>query len=221
MARWETEFKAMNRDCFIGVDLGQVVDPSALAVVERVETLGEWDAAQWAHRKRAELRVVYLERVALGTAYTAVAERVRDVTRQVRPCGVAVDATGLGRPVVEMLRPGLGCTLWPLVLTGGESGSEGAGSFRAPKRELMLGLRVVMERGELEVAAGLRWGRALVEEMEGVRSKRGKSGAVRVEGKGHDDLVVAVALGLWAAKRKWGRQVTGDVGWWQMAGVDS
>ena len=40
---------------FVGVDLGQSRDFTAIAVVERAETTGEWDAAKFAWRKVVKL----------------------------------------------------------------------------------------------------------------------------------------------------------------------
>ena len=48
---------------FVGVDLGQAKDFTAIAAVERVETAGAWDAAAFAFRKTVSLRLRYLERV--------------------------------------------------------------------------------------------------------------------------------------------------------------
>jgi hypothetical protein len=70
----------MGSQFFIGVDLGQAEDFTAIAVVERAEVEGAWDAARYTHEKRAELRLRHLERVPLGTAYPEVVERVRRVT---------------------------------------------------------------------------------------------------------------------------------------------
>jgi hypothetical protein len=57
-------------------------------------------------REREVRRVVRLaETLPLGTAYPEVVERVREVVQRPRVqgrCIVAVDATGVGAPVVEM-----------------------------------------------------------------------------------------------------------------------
>jgi hypothetical protein len=79
---------------FIGLDLGQRRDFTALAVLEKGE------------RDGAPLRLRYLERMTLGTAYPDVAERVRQVawSRELRgKCNLVLDATGCGRPVVDLL----------------------------------------------------------------------------------------------------------------------
>ena len=53
---------------FIGLDLGQSQDFTAMVILERWEAAGEWDAAAYARRKMAAFRLRYLERIPLGTA---------------------------------------------------------------------------------------------------------------------------------------------------------
>ena len=49
---------------FVGLDLAQMVDYTAVALVERVETAREWDAVGFTWKKQTGLRVRYLERLA-------------------------------------------------------------------------------------------------------------------------------------------------------------
>jgi len=101
----------VQRWIYIGVDLGKRRDFSAIAVVERVwepssvETFlrtsidGEW----W-------FRVRMLERLRLGTPYPDVVRRVNEVAgHRMVAMGrsVVVDGTGVGNPVVDLLRQGL------------------------------------------------------------------------------------------------------------------
>ena len=69
---------------FIGLDLGQSYDPSAVAVVEE---------------DRGVLVVRYLERAPLGTPYPQIVEWMRQMVG-VPPlrgrCGLVVDGTGVG-----------------------------------------------------------------------------------------------------------------------------
>ena len=66
---------------------------------------------------------------------------------------------------------GVGATLVPVLITGGESESQGAGYYRAPKRDLITGLQVMLEGQELLVAKGLKDGPALLREMAGMEVK--------------------------------------------------
>jgi hypothetical protein len=118
---------------FVGVDFGQSRDPTAIAVLERAETKGEWDAVMFAWRKVVSLQLRYLERVALGTPYTEVIERVVQVTQWhelAGRCRLAVDGTGVGRPVADLLREARpGCVVMPVNITGGLKQTQEGGYY--------------------------------------------------------------------------------------------
>ena len=85
-----------------------------------------------------------------------------------------------------------------------------------PKLDLMAGLREVLERGELGIARGMGEGDRLVEELMNVKVGVRKSGRVRVGADGcgeHDDLVIAVALAVWAARKGRVRERVGRLYW--------
>ena len=56
---------------FVGVDLGQSRDFTAIAALERAELTGEYDPAMCAWRKGVALRLRYLERMPLARAGSA------------------------------------------------------------------------------------------------------------------------------------------------------
>src|SRR6202012_157605 len=113
---------------------------SALAVVER----GGYPAVD-------EILVRYVERIPLKTPYPKVVERLREIgqNEELRGnCMLAVDATGVGAPVVDMLKSArLGCNLTAVTITGGERETEDA----VPKRNLIAELQVLLETGKLRV----------------------------------------------------------------------
>ncbi len=86
----------------IGVDLGQQRDPTAICVAEP-------EGRQSAGRTEHHFLVRHLQRLPLGTSYPEVARRLRDIVagaqgRAGPGLTVCVDATGLGDPVVDLLR---------------------------------------------------------------------------------------------------------------------
>jgi hypothetical protein len=206
---------------FVGVDFGQSRDFTAIAVLERAETTGEWDAARYAWRKVVRLQLRYLERIALGTPYPEVVERVVQVTQWPElagRCCLAVDGTGVGRPVVDLLRRARpGCVLKPVNITSGLKQTEEGGYYGVPKRDLILGLQVLLQRGVLRIAAGLEHAPDLVKEMLAMQVKISLSGheqyAVWREGT-HDDLVFAVALACWNAQNQYPNDPAGGEQWW-------
>lgn len=167
----------------LGLDLGLRQDSTALAVVE----------------SQARLRVVrYLEKLRLGTPYMQCVERVKKLVNRaplLGCCSVVVDASGVGAPVVEMMKSAnLGCELIPVVITGGESARCSDGLWKVPRKELLHGLLVLLERGELKVARGLQLTGELQREMAGIRGHR-------MQADGHDDLAIALSLAVWGERR--------------------
>jgi hypothetical protein len=209
---------------FVGLDLGQSRDHTAIAVLERAELGGDWDPVMFAHLKVVELRLRYLERVALGTPYPEVVARVRQVTRSEKlagRCRLIADATGVGRPVIDLLRiADLGCSLWPATITSGEMETQQDGNYRVPKRDLIVGLQVLFQQEALQIAGGLEYGPALMAEMAAMQVKITPAGNEQYgawrEGD-HDDLVLAVALACWGVRKAYPRALAGDDRWcrWQ------
>jgi hypothetical protein len=188
-----------------GLDLGQTADPTAFAAVEQT-TLPDPD------RPRATVShyaVRHLERLPLGTPYPAVVERVRVLMADppLAGCPLAVDQTGVGRPVVDMLRAArVRCWLRPVTISGGASVSEDAKTreLTVPKRDLVGAVVVPLQGRRLKIAATLPDAATLAREMAAFRVKITAAanetfGAWR-EGQ-HDDLVLAVAMAVWLAER--------------------
>jgi hypothetical protein len=180
------------------VDLGQKQDHTALAVVERAEIeFQERDPItfDWLRTLRYELRRV--ERIALGTPYPRVVERIERVAGQEPLAGrstVVVDATGVGGPVVDLLREtAVRSRVMAVTITGGDRVTRSGMGYRAPKRDLISGLQVAFEQRSLLVARRMALADALVRELTSMRAGSFSAGS------GHDDLVVAVALAWWGA----------------------
>lgn len=112
----------------VGVDVGQKVDPTAIAVVEVEHRVTEperlvpptgaglftgADYRRIPAKTEAHFTARHLARLPLGTPYPAVAEHVAGVVAGLVRRGVArprlmVDATGVGGPVVELIAAALG-----------------------------------------------------------------------------------------------------------------
>lgn len=194
---------------FVGLDLGQSRDHSALAIVERAELfLDEVDFVTYERKRRTRYRIRHLERLPLRTPYPDVVARVRAVTHAgalARRCTLVMDATGVGAPVLDLLRrAGLTCAIEPVILTGGDREQFGGGLWRVPKRDLLMGLRVMLEKKELEMSRRAPGAGALAREL-GFVEARGSGGRERygvwTSGE-HDDLVIAAALACWRARFK-------------------
>jgi hypothetical protein len=108
---------------FIGVDLGQTRDHTAIAVVERTDIrLRERDWVTWEFLRETRSYLRHLDRVVLGTSYPDVVRIVCDAVADVEPfgpCTLVVGATGVGAPAVDLLREaGLRARLVAVTITG-------------------------------------------------------------------------------------------------------
>src|SRR5580704_8446364 len=134
---------------FVGLDLGQKRDFSAVAVVERVARNLAWISPEFRH-----FQVRYLERMPLGTAYVRVVNRVSEIMQHPALDGgrLVVDATGVGAPVVEMLR-GVrpACRVTAVTITSGEQAHGRGEEWHVPKKDLMAGLEILLEEGQLRI----------------------------------------------------------------------
>jgi len=189
---------------YLGLDLGQRRDHTAIAVVERRELRLGYRAPEF-----DGVWVRHLERVALGTPYPRVVERVREILRHrelAGRCSLVVDGTGLGGPVVDMLRGArLGCEICAVTITGGARESQVGATWNVPKRDLLSGVQLLLEQGDLKIARKLRQAGALMQELMDVNVRQTDTGRFRAgaDGSGeHDDLAIALALACWRAKRQ-------------------
>ncbi len=185
----------------LGLDLGQAADYSALAIARRQEERGV-----------SSYQMPWLERFPLGTSYPAI---VAEVVARVRQLAVqeptvlrvlVVDATGVGRPVVDLLaRARPAARLVAVTITGGDTATHDGPQWRVPKRELVSTAQVFLQGRRLAIAAALPEAATLTRELLAFQVKisaetaHDSYGAWR-EGS-HDDLVLAVALALWAGER--------------------
>ena len=124
----------------IGVDLGYSQDYTALAIAERVGL------------KKAEYRIRHLMRFELLTPYQEVARQVHRIlhSEQMRLFDkhLIIDATGVGRPVIEMFEDE---GLEPIAITI-TSGFEftrvkDRAEFRVPKEHLVSAMQMVVQGG--------------------------------------------------------------------------
>ena len=111
----------------------------------------------------------------------------------------------------------------PVTITGGQVETMDQGFYRVPKRDLIIGLQVVLQRGGLQIAAGLKFGQKLVEELMAVEVRVSPAGneqyAAWREGT-HDDLVFAVALAYWSVAKAFPNGPRGNDRWWTNAHQD-
>jgi hypothetical protein len=198
---------------YVGLDLGQSQDFTALAVVQKVPTLDLQTG-----KRGGELHLKHLERYPLKTPYTDIADRVKGLLagppftvpvlqngRVARPITeLVVDKTGVGVAVTDLLKERrLNYIAVTITGLGQKANRTGTREYSVPKQDLVSALEVPFHKGTLKVAKGLEGWPMLREELLNFRRKQNKATAhVSYEHwreSDHDDLVLAAALACWKA----------------------
>jgi hypothetical protein len=188
---------------YVGLDLGQAQDYTALAILQR-----PWVSPRAPRsERRPPYALRYLQRYPLGTPYPVIVQSVRKLLQRplLRGCVLIVDQTGVGRAVVDMLSDGLRdqvtCTFQPLTITAGQQVAfTETGSVNVPKKILIGTLQVLLQTRRLQIARSLPAAATLVKELENFRVKVSATAHESFEAwrsSQHDDLVLAVALAAW------------------------
>jgi hypothetical protein len=225
----------------ISVDLGQVKDATAIAVLERREQLtgrqelvtnvrafftgfSQEPRYYTASQVAGFYNIIHLERLALGTPYTEIPGRLHTIEGQLRqlwlnalfeetgvgraglgdaPIETVIDQTGVGRPVVDLLREA-GVDPVAITITSGDQVTRVAqNDYRVPKRDLVGAVQSAMQARRLQAAASLPDWPVLKGELSNFKARISLQGHDSY-GAGddwrtnnHDDLVLSVAMGVW------------------------
>lgn len=189
----------------LAADLGQSTDPTALCVLEHhkrermhsrghIEKLGETFDVR--HLQRLPLGLSYIDQVAHVAQLLARPPLVN------AGCDLIIDETGVGRAVGDIFdNAGLHPTRVTITAGNDQSGGHGMGwGWHVAKSILISTLDARLHTGELRFAAELQEAGAMAEELKDFRRKVGVAGRYSFEARvgRHDDLVLAVALALWA-----------------------
>jgi hypothetical protein len=192
---------------FLGLDLGQAADYTAIAVLEKLPgreqppepgftLLKVGGAGGYTSRPGRPqsprpgpglFHCRHLERMPLGTPYPAIVRHVVTLLEQPELTGdetsLVVDATGCGRPVIDMIRQ--------------------RGLNPVP-RDLVSVLQVTLQTERLKFAKDLPAVETLVQELLafGVKiSEQGHDSYGSWREGSHDDLVLALACAVWFGER--------------------
>lgn len=209
-----SEMITVERHFFVGIDVGQVNDWTAIAVVERVRPvvkvgidLGLVAAARAQVKETpARLDLVHLQRIPLGTLYPKQVDVIANLLRQPALAGVTslIDLTGVGRGPFDMLKVAGVRNLQGIMITGarGEATQQPYG-WSVGKAQLVNGLQLEMQNGRLGVADGLDLADTLERELMEFRASINTNGNMTFnarEGQ-NDDLVLATSYAVFGATR--------------------
>jgi hypothetical protein len=201
----------------VGLQLGRVQSPAALAIIER--TPGALEASPVTHE------LGHLQRWPVGTPYPRIIHELTEILRTPLPilqanrdalgnvlprdlggqtAALVVNATGVGRAALELLRdeaPDVRrVATW---VTTGDQALEETEGWRVPQRDLVAAVQVLEQQNRLEMAEDLADYPELRQQMDAFKVVPGVAGRDRYDPTAGDDLVVALALACW-----WGELVS-------------
>ena len=191
---------------WVAVDLGQAADYTAILVGQTYTTSErtyqrhkcEPNEEMVLERVIQSFRIVGAHRPSLGTSYPIIGAQIRAILDDMPDADLIVDATGVGRGVIDILR-GLGLHPVAITITGGaEINKVSRWDIRVPKAELVSSLIAASQQGRLRIAPALPLRDVLTQEIAAFSPRHTATGLMAYEGKdgAHDDLVLAVAMGI-------------------------
>jgi len=190
----------------ISADLGQAADYTAISVIEKVDET---------------LNVRHLERLKLGVSYPDQVQHIKRIYEAIRdmvppdqirkgfggeilPVKLVVDKSGVGRAVADLMRKE-GLSPIEITIHGGNDPRKDGNNWYLPKRDLVYELIMALQTGHLKFAQSLPEVEILVRELQNFKMKMNPNTghdsyeAIGREGV-HDDLVLSVAMAVYAAK---------------------
>jgi hypothetical protein len=195
----------------LGCDLGQLADQTALALLETVVTKrcyrDEYGSIVQQRFEAIEHQLRAIERLPIGMNYVLQSEYIRgrlnDPALRDRDVDLVCDATGLGKPIVDILRAA-GLKPIPVTITGGmEVTRSSGGGWCVPKELLVNRVSASLHSGELVFPEDLEDAGGLKRELQDFQVSFTAAGHVTWNARPgtHDDRVLATALAVW-----WGQQ---------------
>lgn len=182
---------------YVGLDLGQMSDFTALSVVESFTPAVSGE--------QPLLHVRYLERVPLKTQYPDIVSKVQGLMMQLPEAVLCVDATGVGRPICDMFVKGTPYKPIAISITGGNQATTSGREWSVPKRDLVAAMTMAFQTNNLKIAQDLPFAKTLIEELLNFKvtvSLAGHDSYEALREGIHDDLVLSVAMAVYVARRQ-------------------
>lgn len=191
---------------FLGVDLGSQSDNTAIVLLQRVETITSKQNAYGKleiDRTDALYKMHHLELVPLGTSYMSIVDRIAAIISDRRVSGnifTIVDASGVGLPVVQMMRQRGIAPLVPISIHGGMAINVKDDGFTVPKRDLVMALTLVLQSRRLRVPDDINHRDKLIEQMQSFKVKQTSQNQdtwEAMQDRIHDDITLALSYAVW------------------------
>ena len=160
----------MKNQFFIGLDLGQTQDNTALAIIEQTEM----PVTENPEERLRQYAVRHLQRWTLGTGYPRILADVAALFRKAAlpRAKFIIDNTGVGRAIVDMfLKAKLPAHIVSVTIAGGDKAHVDKGIWYVPKKEMVGAVQMLLQTHRLRIAEGLPEAGTLTRELLAFRVK--------------------------------------------------
>jgi hypothetical protein len=207
----------------LGVDLAQARDKTAMVAVEswrpeveptmeEMVALANMDPIGTLRRKRPRVprpevhhQITHIAQLRPGVSYPEQAMWIIQAAHALsyeERATVYVDATGVGRAVVDLLRRDCPFPIVAVTITPGGAVTKKGKDWSVAKTELISALEVVLSTRRLSADPGVDNAGLLLKQLKAFGYVLGETGRPKFEGKGsHDDITMALALAIFAGER--------------------
>ena len=180
----------MASKAILGLDLGQQSDYTVLSIVnDDRKGGGSYD-------------LVYLKKYKLKTSYVSIVRDIGNMVKEsyaLKGSRIIVDATGVGRPVVDMFLS-YGVQVISATITGGSSSSwKTKNEVTIPKKEIVSCLQIVLQNKVIKIASGLDCIEDIKREFLNFKASISSNARASFNARAgyHDDIVMSLGLAIW------------------------
>jgi len=214
---------------YLGLDLGQMNDYTALTLLEEPLYVPDPDTAfklnipgdqygwlspdilnkpqrdkvrRLQYKPLPVLSMRHLHRFHRGTPYTEIVRHVQQLLQRtpvVDDVALIVDATGVGRGIIDMMRQ-QGMKPFCITITGGKTVTAKGYEYHVPKHDLIMAAQLLLQSQRVKIARSLPDAETLTNELLNYQIKITDNANATYNARGdsaHDDLVLAFALAGW------------------------
>jgi hypothetical protein len=196
---------------YVGADLGQSFDPTAIVVLERQHGyLTQDDGIHDLNTPLTFYRVRHLERLPLGMDYVQQVQYIGSIMRRAPLNGaeLLIDFTGVGRPVFDIFNEH-GIKAEGINITAGNQETYELHGWNVAKQILVSTVQAELHSGRLKINKDLKEAPILERELQDFQVSITPSGNATFSARvgAHDGLVLALAIALWRAVSAHGEKV--------------